>query len=322
MSEFRNLVESILKENRKDKIKEWLRATTTPEHIYHIFHLDEELDEDKDETKNSLWLANNIYKQILDKINKKDYEKTKFGGIVTLDNPELEIEFSITGRKGDGFYSKEDDKIIVYVEDINTFSEDENLEASLIHEIAHSMSYDDMNNYYNYISPENNREKYLTQPLEFEANKVALCNMIINKTLKTLKDEINKDEIDNSELLRKHIDAILYKISQDEKNHFNEFLKTVHKDKKAFQEMYFEIIVVCIEYIQEHLTESHNWALTNECRKINIHDLPDLTLEEAFERLYESLDKLKAEIKERERKKDYIKEFKESCEQLKNKIEE
>lgn len=60
MSQWCKIVESILEENKKEKLKDWLRHTTTPEYIYHIFHLDKDLTEDKNETTNSLWLGGRI----------------------------------------------------------------------------------------------------------------------------------------------------------------------------------------------------------------------------------------------------------------------
>lgn len=293
MSEFRKIVENILRKNEIKKFMERLRQEVTPEYIYHIFHLDEDLKEDKNETKNSLWLAQQIYNQILDKIDNKKYKKTKFGGIITLDNPDIEIEFNITGRMGDGFFSKEDNKIIVCVDDIKNLKDNDILENALIHEIVHSISYDDFNNYYNYTKPEDDRDNYLTQPLEFEANKVSLCNYIVKKVLKALKSEISMEEIKNFDLLRKRIDKILDDISLDEQGFYWEFLKAVHKDKKAFEEMYFEIVETCVEFIQEHLTESHNWALTNKWLHEDIHSLPNLTQQEAVEKIYKNIENKK-----------------------------
>lgn len=317
MSEFRKIVENILRKNEIKKFMKRLRQEVTPEYIYHIFHLDEDLKEDKSETKNLLWLAQQIYNQILDKIDNKKYKKTKFGGIVTLDNPDIEIEFNITGRMGDGFFSKEDNRIIVYVDDIKNLKDNDILENALIHEIVHSISYDDFNNYYNYIKPENNRDNYLTQPLEFEANKVSLCNYIVKKVLKTLKSEVSMEEIKDFDLLRKCIDKILSDISLDEYHFYWEFLKAVHQDKKAFEEMYFEIIETCVEFIQEHLTESHNWALTNKWLHEDIHNLPNLTQQEAVEKIYKNLDE--AEKSKYYTEKDCAKEFKEGYIKIENK---
>jgi len=308
MSKFRRIVEDVLQKHKKANIRKWLEETTTLEHVYHIFHLNKILVEDKDETKNSLWLAQQVYNQILDKIDSKDYQKTQFGGIIHLDIPELDIEFSLTGREGDGFFSKQNNEIVVYAEDLNSFKDNETLETALIHEIAHSMSYDDMNNFSNYIKPEENREKYLTQPLEFEANKVALCNYIVKKTLKELKNKLSKEELYNRDLLRKHIDEILYDISQNQQSFYYEFLNAVHKDKKVFKELYFEIMETCIEYIQEHLSESYMQAASNDRIKENIYDLPNITPEESIKRICENLDK--------NTKTDYIKEFRENCQKL------
>ena len=41
MSEFRKIVEKILRKNEREKFIKKLRQEVTPEYIYHIFHLDE-----------------------------------------------------------------------------------------------------------------------------------------------------------------------------------------------------------------------------------------------------------------------------------------
>lgn len=283
MSEFRKIVEGVLRENKKNKIKAWLKQNTIPEYIYHIFGLDDIFIENKDETKNSLWLASNIYNEFLEKIHNNKYKKTKFGGIVNLKNFNLTIEFNITGRRGDGIFDKANNKITVYVESKKSFTEDEILENALIHEIAHVISYDDYNNFYNYIKS-NNRQKYLTQPVELEANKIALCNHLIKKVLKILKQNLLMSEVNNSDLLRKHIDNILQDISKDEKHIYYDFLVALNQDKKLFKEIYFEIVSVCIEYIQEHLIESHTIAI-RDCSKYSEYT----TSEEFLEILSENI---------------------------------
>lgn len=289
MSQWRRIVESILEENRKEKLKDWLKHTTTPEYIYHIFHLDEDLTEDKSETMNSLWLARTIYNKFLDKIDRKDYKKTEFGGIVSLEDLNLELEFNITGRKGDGFYNKDDNDITIYVDDIKRLKNDPILINALIHEITHSISYDDLNNYANYIKPEENRQKYLTQPLELEANKVALCDYLIRRVKEELKGQLLAKEINDVNALRKRIDRILEEISLDLSHFYFDFLNTLSQDKVLFQEIYFEVLAVCIEYIQNHLDESTFYGGINEAKQIDFNTIPDYTYEQMIERLRKNL---------------------------------
>lgn len=289
MSKWERIVESILKENRKEKLKDWLRQTTTPEYIYHIFHLDENLTEDKNETTNSLWLARTIYKKFLDKIKNKQYKKTEFGGIVNLEDLNLELEFNITGRKGDGFYNKDDNSITIYIDDIKRLKDDPILINALIHEITHSVSYDDLNNYANYIKPEENRQKYLTQPLELEANKVALCDYLIRRVKEELKGQLLAKEINDVDALRKRIDRILEEISLDLSHFYFDFLNALSQDEKIFQEIYFEVLTVCIEYIQNHLDESTFYGGINEARQIDFNTIPDYTYEQMIEKLRKNL---------------------------------
>ena len=290
MSQWRKIVENILRENRKEQLKNWLKRTTTPEYIYHIFHLDVDLTEDKDETTNSLWLARTIYNKFLDKINKKDYEKTKFGGIVNLDNLDLLIEFSITGQKGNGYFDKQNNIIMVYIDEIDRLYNDPIFINALIHEITHSMSYDDLYNFTrNYITPEQDRSKYLTQPVELEANKVALCDYLIRQVKGQLKDELLTKEINDEEALRKRIDKILEEISINNQHFYFEFLHAVSKDKEVFQDIYFEVLAVCIEYIQNHLDESTFYGMINESKQIDFKNLPNYTTEETIENLRKNL---------------------------------
>ena len=289
MSQFRKIVESILEENRKERLKDWLRHTTTSEYIYHIFHLDEDLTEDKNETTNSLWLARTIYNKFLDKINRKDYEKTKFGGIISLDDLDLTIEFSITGRKGDGFYNKDNNNITIYIDDIKRLKNDPILINALIHEITHSVSYDDLNNYANYIKPDENRQKYLTQPLELEANKVALCDYLIRRVKEELKGQLLAKEINDVDALRKRIDRILEEISLNLSHLYFDFLNALNQDKVLFQEVYFEVLAVCIEYIQKHLDESIFYGGINEAKQIDFNTIPDYTYKQMIERLRKNL---------------------------------
>lgn len=289
MSQWRKIVEGILKENRKEKLKDWLRHITTPEYIYHIFHLDDDLTEDKNETINSLWLARTIYKKFLDKIKNKQYKKTEFSGIVNLEDLNLELEFNITGRKGDGFYNKDDNDITIYVDDIKRLKNDPILINALIHEITHSVSYDDLNNYANYTKPEENRQKYLTQSLELEANEVALCDYLIRRVKEELKGQLLTKEINDVNALRKRIDRILEEISLNLSHFYFDFLNTLSQDKVLFQEIYFEVLAVCIEYIQNHLDESTFYGGINEAKQIDFNTIPNYTYEQMIERLRKNL---------------------------------
>lgn len=272
MSQFREIVENCLAEHGYNLVESKVLETKdikleprTEKQLLKIFCLDEnELSEDKDENKNTLWLARNIYEKFIQKVKEGKYERTKFGGIVNIND--LEIEFSITGKAGDGVYTKLNNKILVYTEKLNDLENDLNLRNGLIHEIVHSISYDDFNNFNNYISPETNKNEYLTQPLEFEANKIALCDYLVDQILKNLKQQMLTKDIDDSNKLQNYIDQILYNIMSNEKHTYYDFLSILHK-KKKLNDFYSEIVETCIEYIQDHLAESTLYSVGNDFKQ-------------------------------------------------------
>lgn len=262
-SKFRLMVEEAIRQHDNSTI---VIEPRSYEELLHIFALDEQFQEDANNIQTLLYLANQYYKKIKEKIHAGNYE-IKPSGVMYIELDEFDIYID-TGNIG-GYHRSslnlDDLRISLYAKDLRyeELCKDELFKSNLVHELTHYLSQheDDAFALNHYIRPKSdgsNVKEYSLQQTEFLSNEVAICDFIIHRVLGMIDANIKKDDIKTKQTIQEFVDALIYTTCKDPLFIYSQFIRNLKKDETAFRDFYEEIIKACVGYIQRqlHLFES------------------------------------------------------------------
>ena len=219
-----------------------------------------------------IYLSNQYYKKIKEKLQNGDYEIKKSGAMyIELDEFDVYID---TGNVG-GYHGSSLDldnlRISLYAKDLRyeELCKDELFKSNLVHELVHYLSKheDDAFDLNHYIRPKkdgSNIKDYTLQQTEKLSNTVAICDFIIHRVLGMIDDNIKKDDIQTKQNIQRFIDSLIHAACSDPLFIYSPFITNLKKDEEVFKEFYKEIVEACAKYIQNKLYMYESIASLND----------------------------------------------------------
>ena len=222
--------------------------------------LDHRLKEDADENQSYIAMAEIYYKQFLDKIKAKKYAKTQSGALeIELDNFTVYLHIGDDGSYNHSHYSDGYNTLDIHTDDLDKIENDRFTKSAFIHELAHHIEKleDSESIHLDYTKYDEDEVKYYTQPSEIFANKIAICNFIIDQVKSNIQTTIQVKDLKDEQSLREYIKKLFEIIITSKGFLYYNFLQALSKDQKAFMEFYNEMLDTCVKYIQNDLKESN-----------------------------------------------------------------
>lgn len=268
MSELLDAFEILLE--AKTKLSKYNIRKMSYKELCKIFNVDSNLQEDKDTNKAYLFIANDYYKKLLEKVKNKDYEKCRSGAIcIKLEDLIIFIDYGDFGNYNKSHYDPENNYIYVYTKNLNSIYSDYIFRSNFMHEITHYLykNENDSSLPWNYKAYNENEIKYYTQPSEIMSNKISICNFLCNEIIYNINRVINKENLLSDSNLQAFINSQLNFITSHKGFIYHNFLVALSKDKKAFNDFYNEILENCIEYVRENFEECTMYSMYHELQE-------------------------------------------------------